>query len=135
LQRGTEVVVKRLAEEGVEITHGWVGAPPPREYCRVPAPIRADSLQEIDLMFHCCRESALPAGASAAADGSTDGDSAVAVRAAAAAGAGAGTAADHYDVLSLPHDFTPDELKRACARAYSAASVCTWWSASRAQSL
>jgi hypothetical protein len=28
LQRGTEVVVKRLAEEGVEITHGWVGAPP-----------------------------------------------------------------------------------------------------------
>jgi hypothetical protein len=84
-------------------------------------------------MFHCCRESALPAGASAAADGSTDDDSAVAVRAAAAAAAaaGAGTAADHYDVLSLPHDFTPDELKRACARAHSAASVCTWWSAGR----
>ena len=86
LQRGTEVVVKRLPEEGVEITHGW----------------------EIDLMFHCCRESALPDSGepeSAPADGAV-------VRASAAAVA----LPDHYAVLSLPHDFTPDELKRAYRR-------------------
>ena len=102
VQAGGTLTLRRGAELGVAITHGW----------------------EIDLRFRCCLpgvaalEGAAPVSGQPVEEGA-DGDDAVPGpgeaqrKAKAKAGAGAVAAEDHYVVLGLGRDFTPAELKAA----------------------